>query len=83
MNEGVMVSKCANPSCAASFRYMQEGKLFRAEIEIENEAGRRRRKTHCFWLCSTCSQTMMPRIDVSGSVVSVRLFRIVTPTIKQ
>jgi hypothetical protein len=36
-----MVSKCANPNCAASFRYFHIGKLFR----IDTSSGLERRRS--------------------------------------
>ena len=34
-----MLSKCANPSCSAQFRYLHDGKVFRIDLE-ERAAGR-------------------------------------------
>jgi hypothetical protein len=51
-----MVSKCANPSCAATFDH-REGRLFRfPKRPIE---GSRPANTHAvqhFWLCGSCIQ---------------------------
>lgn len=74
-----MVSKCANASCSALFHYLCEGKLFCAEVELENGTGHRERKTHYFWLCSLCCQAMKPTVHVNGSVVTVRLSPITAP----
>jgi hypothetical protein len=62
-----MVSKCANPGCATSFRYFHQGKLYR--IEIDAGADRRRvtfgaeskesgvlRRLEFYWLCDRCSE---------------------------
>jgi hypothetical protein len=63
-----LVSKCANPNCAASFRYFHVGKLFR--LETETGLDRRRslgadeaikkplRRIEFFWLCEECAQKM-------------------------
>jgi hypothetical protein len=63
-----MVSKCANPDCAASFRYFHVGKLFR--LDTSGRPDRRRtmgedvsskkplRRTEFYWLCENCSSTM-------------------------
>lgn len=51
-----MVSKCANPRCMATFRYMHEGRLFHAvvgSVAPENEPAFER-----FWLCEECSRKM-------------------------
>lgn len=54
-----MLSKCANPSCSAQFRYLHLGKLFHLcpipEFENINDtcsAGLHER----FWLCQECCQ---------------------------
>ena len=33
-----MLSKCANPECAAKFRYLHDGKVFRVAIETANRS---------------------------------------------
>ena len=51
-----MVSKCANPRCSATFRYLHEGRLFHAAVRSaasENENAFER-----FWLCEECSRKM-------------------------
>jgi hypothetical protein len=56
-----MVSKCANPSCFATFHYLHEGKLF---VLGEHSTGGAAtfpaapRVARCFWLCSQCSRTL-------------------------
>lgn len=70
----VMLAKCANPSCSAVFRHLQEGKLFRLETEITlaspvsfgaGDPG----KTEYFWLCSRCSKTVTLRFGQDGTIV--------------
>jgi hypothetical protein len=59
-----MVSKCANPTCPASFLYLHQGKLFRMAVESGNSEGLspeiRRAQSHVefYWLCDECSATM-------------------------
>lgn len=50
-----MLAKCANPPCSASFRYLQEGMLFKLEAE---RGGTNSLRAEYFWLCSDCSNTM-------------------------
>lgn len=56
-----MVSKCANPSCSAIFRYLREGKIFHVVAgprgpEKDSTCGI---STHeRFWLCGECSIRM-------------------------
>jgi len=59
-----MLSKCANPSCSARFRYLHTGQLFRIERPLEGRtsngseleerltAKKGRRHVEFFWLCS-------------------------------
>jgi hypothetical protein len=62
-----VISKCANPECAAVFRYMHEGKLFEfevrslpkasgktADVTLDRETSR---QVECFWLCDACAST--------------------------
>jgi hypothetical protein len=65
---GVVVSKCANPECVATFRYFHLGKLFRWEVELgfdrghalgdRNEMEKPRRRIEFYWLCEECAQKM-------------------------
>ena len=58
-----MVTKCANPSCAAMFRYFRGGKLFvlasnsRAMMH-EGDFREHGCATEYFWLCQECASTM-------------------------
>jgi hypothetical protein len=63
-----MVSKCANPECAAPFRYFHLGRLFRWETEVgfdrrrsmgkDDEAKKPIRRIEFYWLCESCSPRM-------------------------
>jgi len=76
-----MVSKCANPNCAASFRYFHIGKLFRMEtssgLERRRSMGqdevlsRPLRRIEFYWLCENCASKMTLVWD-ENSGVSVR-----------
>jgi hypothetical protein len=65
---GTVIRKCANPGCAAIFRYLHEGKLFKFEMRsldqptIETSgADQKERPSHeieWFWLCDSCASTM-------------------------
>ena len=73
-----MVSKCANPSCSASFRFLHEGKVFRVEtLRDFGEAADERlsfkkpaRHLEFFWLCERCAALMT--LSVENGNVSVR-----------
>jgi hypothetical protein len=71
-----MLSKCANPSCTASFRYFHQGKLFRMELEtaepdeaVLTRAGKAVRHAEFFWLCDRCAPRMTLEHTSNGNVV--------------
>ena len=70
----VMVGKCANSWCPTT-RRQHEGKLFRVDIDLGNTAGEDERRTAYVWLCAKCAEEMVPRIDVAGGTITVRLSR--------
>lgn len=54
-----MVSRCANPSCNARFKYLHEGRLFQfASAGTPSSLGQGRLNLAFWWLCSRCSSTM-------------------------
>ena len=76
-----MLAKCANPACAAEFRYFHEGKLFLFELKPDasmrgppadaDYVGRLRTPQY-FWLCSSCSSDMALQPDGDHGVTVVR-----------
>ncbi len=66
-----MLAKCANPSCSAPFRYLEEGRLFRLEGDPLKSRGAEKREY--FWLCGACSESMTLRLDESSGVRLVPL----------
>ena len=72
-----MVSKCANPACAASFRYFHKGQLFRLEIlpasnpTDDNGMKKSVRRLEFYWLCDECARKMTLAFE-RGVGVSVR-----------
>jgi len=67
-----MVGKCANSWCPTT-RHHHEGKLFRVDIALGNKAGENEQRTAYVWLCAKCAEQMVPRIEVAGDTVTVRL----------
>jgi hypothetical protein len=80
-----MLSKCLNPHCSATFQYLGQGRLFRADFR---EAGRKnartakstvapiRRKTYPiehFWLCEDCAKTMTVALSDGGEIRLIAL----------
>lgn len=53
-----MLSKCANPGCSQSFRYLGEGRLFQVERSLAQDGGKPARKIEHYWLCDRCSRDM-------------------------
>jgi len=56
-----MLSKCANPECSASFRYLHEGRIFylAPTPDLQIAMGMRHPALHeRFWLCLPCSKAM-------------------------
>ncbi len=67
----VMIAKCSNPSCAASFRYFKEGRLFclGSDPALRSKSNR----VEYFWLCHRCSSTLTLRLREDGTVVTALL----------
>lgn len=69
--EHSMLSKCANPACSTTFRYLSEGKLYLIDSKADWVRHGTRAATHAgksgiyeyFWLCSSCSRDMTIQID--------------------
>ena len=59
-----MLSKCANPACFASFRYLHVGRIFTllsgSEFDGAYAVWDRAVEQHVerFWLCDACCQTI-------------------------
>jgi hypothetical protein len=68
----VMVAKCSNPSCSASFRSLKEGRLFRLERDPAIRSSESNRAEY-FWLCHRCSSAMTLRLREDGTLVTVLL----------
>lgn len=67
-----MVSKCANPACLTTFRYLHEGRLFHLAVRsgAQEEAGNYGTPTlESFWLCEHCSKKMTVVSDPTGVIV--------------
>lgn len=73
-----MLSKCANPNCSNTFRYLHEGKLYLIGSRPANAKrnGSSRHATEFSapeyaWLCSTCCRHMSIRFDQKRGAVVV------------
>ena len=69
-----MLSKCANPACSSSFRYLREVKVYvadwMADAAVNQSDKTCWRRTEMFWLCENCSQQLTLSKD-GNSVVPV------------
>lgn len=65
-----MLNKCTNPACAASFRHLDEGRLFRLSTETVTN-GSPKKEPEYFWLCRQCSGTLTLRLDSEAKVRAV------------
>jgi hypothetical protein len=70
-----MVTKCANPSCNASFQYLRGGKLFRVDLPHASAATanghaalRPHRTSEYFWLCDECCSQLTLMVDEKGEI---------------
>lgn len=62
-----MLDKCSNPSCGESFRYLQQGRLFRLDNDLSVDLSRQSRPEY-FWLCANCAAKMTLRLDESTGI---------------
>ena len=74
-----MLSKCANPSCSASFRYLHEGKLFRVARRSNGKsngngwATKPPEQLEYYWLCDSCASQMTITRAQDGGIQAVPL----------
>ena len=69
-----MVSRCANPSCDARFKYLRDGRLF--QFPAANSAGGSgagNAPVELWWLCQRCCLSMTLVEDSSSRVKLVPL----------
>ena len=67
-----MLGKCTNPSCFASFRYLEEGMLFRLETDRTQRLPNPRVPEY-YWLCRSRSTAMTLHISKEGNIVMMAL----------
>ena len=56
-----MVDTCANPRCARPLKYLRDGRIYIFEMGSPqaDPGSKRLRHLEHFWLCGTCSQTLI------------------------
>jgi hypothetical protein len=52
-----MLSKCAHPACFAQFRYLHEGRIFKAHMSGPSGHTTTHRVEY-FWLCERCAKSL-------------------------
>jgi hypothetical protein len=62
-----MLAKCTNSSCSASFRHLDEGRLFLLETDPIFGSSKAKTTEH-FWLCKDCSAGMTLCLTQEGGV---------------
>jgi hypothetical protein len=72
-----MLSKCANPNCRSTFRYLHEGKLYLFPLKGALAGHRPKclinsRQLEYAWLCSSCSLYLTIQIDQECGMRVVR-----------
>jgi len=65
-----MVSKCANPNCAASFRYFHVGKLFRMETSSGLERRRSMGQDEVSKMTLICDEHMQVSVRANSRAIS-------------
>ncbi len=74
-----MLSKCANPSCSAPFRYLHEGKLFRVARRVNGNGSangwesKPPQQLEYYWLCDSCASQMTIMRAEDGGIQAVPL----------
>jgi len=73
-----VLSKCANPECPTTFRYLHDGKLYfidnqskGADRKLSGYAGRLK-AFECAWLCPSCCRVMTIRVDEGLGLLVIR-----------
>ena len=73
-----MLSKCLNPHCSATFRYLGQGRLFRIDFaearrkmayaggKMPASRGAKSSPIEYFWLCESCAATMTIELGEDG-----------------
>ena len=52
-------TKCLNPSCGTSCRYLYEGRIFSADRVVTSADGQKTEKSiDHYWLCDTCAKSL-------------------------
>jgi hypothetical protein len=72
-----MLSKCLNPQCTETFRYLRSGSLYRVDYTDESRKNKlngsdgqalqgKAEKVEHFWLCEKCSKVLKFEAGTDG-----------------
>ena len=63
-----MVSHCANPKCAKPLHYLRDGRIFVFDVAAGEATaqGKGPHRMEHYWLCGSCSQTMVMEQSPEG-----------------
>ena len=63
-----MLDHCANPQCAKPLRYLRDGRIFVFQVVTPSldGSGKRAHRLEHYWLCGTCSRTLLLEKTQSG-----------------
>jgi hypothetical protein len=75
----LMLSKCANPTCPTTFRYLHEGRLYviaprKTLTGCKPRCSSKSGQLEYAWLCSSCSLYLTIQIDEEVGMRVVRKF---------
>jgi len=71
-----VLTKCANPSCAETFRYLGKGRLFRLEADPVSRSYNSYPESipeEYFWICPACAECFTLHLEEGGRVAVIPL----------
>jgi hypothetical protein len=69
-----MVDSCANPACAKPLKYLRDGRIYIFDVgSVHGDPGAKRmRHLEHFWLCGSCSASLVLLQEPAGVRVAPR-----------
>jgi hypothetical protein len=78
-----VLSKCANPTCFARFRYLHEGRIFNIEIKFQSSERHAQPRIEHFWLCESCARMMKVVWEDGTAATRLRFLALPSATRKE
>jgi hypothetical protein len=63
-----MISNCANSGCGRPLHYLRDGRIYIFDASAPSPDEKRQRHLEHYWLCGTCSETLMLTQDSVGLI---------------